>query len=56
VYIENNTLEEQHVCVIFCFQLWKNAPATFTILEVTFGEQTLEKTQGLNGFPSSEVA
>jgi len=49
-------LKERHVRIIFCFKLWKNAPATFTILEVPFREQTLGRKQGLSDFPSSEVA
>jgi len=38
-------LEEQHVCVKFCFKLGKNFTETFQMLQQAYGEDCLSRTQ-----------
>ena len=46
--------EEQHVCMESCSELDKNAIETFQVLEVVFGEQTVDEYKFLGGFLSSK--
>ena len=38
-------LEEQHVCVKFCFKLGKTATETWKMLQQAFGDECMSRTQ-----------
>ena len=38
-------LEEQRVCVKFCFKLWKTATETWKMLQQAFGDECIRRTQ-----------
>jgi len=48
-------LKEQNVCVRFGFKLGKNITETYEVLKIAYGEQTVERSLVLSGFPSPRV-
>jgi len=43
-------LEEQRVCVKFCFKLGKPATETWKMLQQTFGDECMSRTQCLEWY------